>query len=170
MTFLHADGANRPSFNANSLVVRLDLGPVRILLTGDSEAGGRASPATPPAASSIEGILLACCGQALAADVLIAAHHGSQTSSRRAFLDAVMATVYVVSSGPMRYSGIQLPDAAVIAELGLRGELFRTDVEDAACGQRADKIGPPADGRPGGCSNVRLTIRSSGPIQARYFP
>ncbi|MDZ4675369.1 MAG: MBL fold metallo-hydrolase [Gemmatimonadota bacterium] len=170
MTFLHADGGNRPSFNANSLVVRLDLAATRVLLTGDTEAGGRSSPTTAPAASSIEGILLACCQQALAANVLVVAHHGSLTSSRRAFLDAVMASIYVVSSGPTKYATVQLPDAEVISELESRGQLFRTDVADAACAQRADKIGPKADGKPGGCTNIRITIPASGPPQVSVLP
>ncbi len=170
MTILHADGSNQPSFNANSLVVRLDLGATRVLLTGDSEAGGRNSPTTSPKATSIEGVLLACCRQALAADVLVAAHHGSRTSSRQAFLDAVMASVYVISSGPTKYATVQLPDADIVAELTSRGRVFRTDLDDAACAQRQDKIGPKADGKPGGCNNVRITIRPASPVEVGYLP
>jgi beta-lactamase superfamily II metal-dependent hydrolase len=89
MTFLHADGATHSSFNENSLAVRFDLGTTRILLMGDAEAGGRKDPSVPPSSQSIEGTLLACCAADLAADVVIAGHHGSKTSSRSAFLDAV---------------------------------------------------------------------------------
>jgi competence protein ComEC len=170
MTFLHADGAHHSSHNANSLVVRLDLGAIRVLLTGDAEAGGRNSPAVPPSASSVEGLLLTCCRQALAADVLVVAHHGSRTSSRRDFLDAVMASVYVVSSGPTKYGTVVLPDADVIAELESRGRLFQTDLDDAGCAIRPVKIGPGADGKPGGCSNIRITVRSSGAVEADYLP
>jgi beta-lactamase superfamily II metal-dependent hydrolase len=170
MTFLHADAANHGSFNENTLVVRLELGSTRILLMGDAEAGGRNSPAIPPSPSSIEGVLLACCQQAVAADILIAARHGSRTSSRKLFLDAVMASVYVVSSGPMKYQTVVLPDADIIAELTPRGRLFRTDLNDATCGQNAQKIGPDADGKPGGCDNVRLTISSTGTVNAAYWP
>jgi len=42
-----------------------------------------------PSATSIEGILLNCCVSDLAANVLIVGHHGSESSSRKAFLDAV---------------------------------------------------------------------------------
>ena len=61
MTILHADGADYPSPNQNSLVVRLDLGNTRILLMGDAGAGGRQSPSMQPTPDSIEGQLLACC-------------------------------------------------------------------------------------------------------------
>jgi hypothetical protein len=62
MTILHADGAHHSNVNANSLVIRMDLGGTRVLFMGDAEAGGRADPATPPTPTSIEGALLNCCG------------------------------------------------------------------------------------------------------------
>jgi competence protein ComEC len=162
MTVLYADGGNHGSFNENSLVVRLDLGTRRILLMGDAEAGGRQSPSVPPTMSSIEGTLLACCLQGIAADVLIVGHHGSRTSSRTAFLDGVQASTFVVSSGPTKYQTVVLPDGDVIAELGLRGQLFRTDVNDAACRTATTKTGPDADDRPGGCTNIRVSVSSTG--------
>ena len=84
-------------------------------------------------------------------------HHGSRTSSRRAFLDAVGASVFVVSSGPQKYGSAVLPDAEVIAELEARGQLFRTDVDDAACGANAARsartqTGSPAAATTSGCS------------------
>lgn len=162
MTMLHADGGNHGSFNENSLVVRLDLGTRRILLMGDGEAGGRQSPSVPPTASSVEGTLLACCLQGIAADVLIVGHHGSRTSSRTAFLNGVMASTFVVSSGPTKYQTVVLPDGDVIAELGPRGQLFRTDLNDAACRTATNKTGPDADDRPGGCTNIRVSVSSAG--------
>lgn len=169
MTFLHADGSQHASFNENSLVVRLDLGSTRVLLMGDSEAGGRQAPTMTPAPSSIEGALLACCRQALAADILITAHHGSRTSSRQAFLNAVMASTYVVSAGPTKYGSVILPDADIIAELTPRGQVFRTDLNDATCGQHPAKIGADADGRPGGCDNIRIIVPMSGTAQPAYW-
>ena len=171
MTVLHAAGVSRPSFNENTLVVRLDLGSTRLLLMGDAEAGGRKLPEVAPSPTSIEGQLLACCQEALAADVLIAGHHGSLSSSRRAFLDAVMASIYVISAGPTKYHTKILPDPEIVAELGPRGQLFRTDLDDAACQQNPAKIGPDADGRPGGCDNVRITIGlAKGPFVAYVRP
>ena len=60
----------------------------------------------------------------LAAQVLVVGHHGSRTSSRRAFLDAVGASVFVVSSGPKKYRGVVLPDTDVIANSRAEGSCF----------------------------------------------
>ena len=165
MTFLYADGGFHPSPNENSLVVRLNLGATRVLLMGDAEAGGRNDPSTAPAPTSIEGHLLACCAADLPARILISGHHGSMTSSRKAFLNAVGASTFVVSSGPMKYSSVTLPDQVVIDELTSRGSVFRTDNDDAACAMNVAKIGPDADGQPGGCDNIRLVISDSAPLQ-----
>jgi competence protein ComEC len=168
MRILHADGSKRASFNENSLVVRLDLGPHRVLLTGDAEAGGRKLPAIAPAANSIEGKLLACCISELKADVLVVGHHGSKTSSRMAFLDAVGAKFYVISAGPTRYATVTLPDAEIVTELEGRGSVLRTDAEDGQCGLSPEKVGPDADGRPGGCDDVLLKLPMNGAISAEY--
>lgn len=168
MRILHADGSKRPSFNENSLVVRLDLGSHRVLLMGDAEAGGRKSPSTKPSANSIEGKLLACCAADLKADVLVVAHHGSMTSSRRAFLNAVGAKLFVVSSGPTKYATVTLPDAEVITELEALGNVFRTDIEDAQCALAPDKVGLDADGRAGGCDNVVVRLPAVGVISGEY--
>lgn len=168
MTFLHADGSKQVSFNENSLVVRLDLGDSRVLLMGDAEAGGRKDPSTKPADNSVEGELLACCKAELRADVMVVGHHGSKTSSRTALLDAVGAKYFVVSSGPHRYSGTQLPDSPVIDQLTSRGTLFRTDRDDSACAHASKKIGTPKDGKPGGCDNVMISFTANHVITAGY--
>lgn len=169
MTILHADGAPHPSPNENSLVVRLDLGSTKVLLMGDAEGGGRNSPSVPPSPTSIEGVLLTCCASDLAAHVLVVGHHGSRTSSRRAFLDAVGASTFIVSSGPMKYGNVVLPDDDVIAELDALGDVFRTDVDDTACAINPAKIGPDADGRAGGCDNIRLLIGGTPAVQVSPF-
>jgi hypothetical protein len=111
-----------------------------------------------PERTSVEAALLACCTTEIDADVLIVGHHGSRTSSRTDFLDAVSANVFVVSSGPTRYGTVTLPDQIVVDELENRGEVWRTDVDDNACGQANEKVGTDADGRAGGCTNVRLVL------------
>jgi competence protein ComEC len=169
MVFLHGDGVTHPDLNDNSLVVRLDLGSYRVLLVGDAGGGSRQLPTTPPSADSIEGQLLACCRANLGADVLVVGHHGSKTSSRTAFLDAVHASNYLVSSGPKKYSGTGLPDHEVIEELARRGKVWRTDLNDQACETAMDKIGEVADGRPGGCNNVVMRLEG-GEMQVRYDP
>ncbi len=167
MRFLYADGETHSDLNDNSLVVRFDLGNRTLLLVGDAGAGSRADPSADMAEDSIESVLLDCCRQMLASDVLVVGHHGSKTSSRATFLDAVGATDYIVSSGPFKYSGVQLPDQVVIDELTQHGRIWRTDVDDDACKQATDKVGPDADGKAGGCSNVRMTFTDAG-IQTRY--
>ncbi len=169
MTFLHVDGSATTHFNDNSMVVRLDLGPHRVLLAGDAEGGGgRKPPATPPTATSIEGKLLECCSAALKSDVLVVGHHGSRTSSRVAFLDAVGAQHFIISSGPTKYGSVVLPDDDVVAELLRRGQVFRTDLNDAQCPSTAAKIGPDNDGKPGGCDNILISLPSGRAITAGY--
>ena len=158
MTILRADATPFPNVNDNSLVVKLNLGTASILLMGDAEAGGRADPALMPTIGSPEGSLLACCAADLAAEVLVVGHHGSETSSREAFLNAVGASTFIVSSGPTKYGTVTLPDNVVISELASRVQVFRTDTDDAACKTNPAKIGPDADGRAGGCENIRVVI------------
>ena len=168
MSILHIDTALHGDPNENSVVVRLDLGGRRILLMGDAEAGRRAPPSAAPEPDSVEAELLACCRADLAADVLVAGHHGSMTSSRALFLDAVRAGTFIVSSGPYRYSGTSLPDAVVLDEFRRRGTLWATTETDAECGADPDKIGTDADGRAGGCDNIRIDVASDGMLQSSY--
>ena len=119
----------------------------RVLLVGDAPGGPRANPSTPPTVGSIEQVLVTCCANALAAQILVVGHHGSMTSSRTAFLDAIGSSIAVVSSGPTQYGTVTLPDQSIVTELQSRGQVFRTDVDDAGCGQNPNKIGPDADGR-----------------------
>lgn len=176
MSFLYRDPRNYAHPNRNSVVVRLDLGNKRILLAGDAEGGERELPSEPPQASSIEAKLLACCAADLKSDVLVVGHHGSLTSSRRAFLDAVGASIYAISSGPYPYKRVRLPDEAIVTELESRGTLFRTDRDDAyrldsetgSCELNPRKIGSDADESPGGCSNILIEIGENGAIGANY--
>lgn len=168
MTILYRDAGTHPDPNENTVVVRLDLGGKRILLAGDAEAGDRDVPTTAPSNQSVEAKLLACCRADLHADVLVVGHHGSLTSSRRAFLDAVGASTFIISSGPHPYSSVVLPDPQVVSELESRGRVFRTDKDDDACGANPAKIGPDADESPGGCANVLVTIAPGGSIVTNY--
>ena len=93
------------------------------------------------------------------------------TSSRRAFVDAVAASVFVISSGPNPYgpNKVVLPDAVIVSELRSLGQLFRTNVDDAGCATKAVKIGPDADGMPGGCTAIQVTMGGTPPIQVSIF-
>lgn len=176
MHFLYRDAQPHADPNGNSVVVRLELGDKRVLLAGDAEGGEREVPTVQPSPSSIEAKLLACCASDLKADVLVVGHHGSLTSSRTAFLDAVGASIYAISSGPYPYRRVRLPDAEVVSELERRGTVWRTDRDDGfrvedetlPCEMRNPKIGPDADETPGGCDNILIAIEAAQPVTASY--
>jgi competence protein ComEC len=104
------ESAATEASNNDSLVLRVSYGEVSFLLTGDIEAIAEES--------------LLERGVDLRATVLKVAHHGSATSSTRAFLDAVAPAVSVVSSG--RENAFGHPDAAVMARLDDYGEVYVT--------------------------------------------
>ncbi len=168
MTALWRDSKKYFDPNGNSVVVRLGLGSRRILIAGDAECGERGLPSEPPAPGSIEAGLLSCCSSDISADVLVVGHHCSKTSTRGAFLDAVGAKTFAISSGPHPYRSVRLPDAEIVAELEGRGTLFRTDIDDEACEANPRKIGLDADESPGGCDNILITINPQGSLNSSY--
>jgi competence protein ComEC len=181
MTFLHADGSVTADFNDASVVVRLTLGGRHVLLPGDAQGGQRKAPTDPVARGSVENQVLDCCRADLPSDVLVAGHHGSKTSSRTAFLDAIGAKTYIVSAGPTKYQTVMLPDQEVIDQLTARGTVWRTDTNDrrilalagappgAACESNRAKIGPDNDNRAGGCDNVVVLVAADGSLTTGYY-
>jgi beta-lactamase superfamily II metal-dependent hydrolase len=165
MVFLHANEEPADDPNDNSLVIRVDLGDKRLLLMGDAHAGEMRDPSEPPDPGSVEADLLEDASQ-LDADVLLVGYHGYRAGSRTAFLEAVSPEVSIIPSAPL----FAPPDEAVIEALESFGPVFRTDVDDAACASDTAKIGPDSDGKPGGCSNVRVTIHDTGEMTAEYSP
>ena len=85
--FWPPEGGASTGRNDRSLVVGFEVAGRRVLIPGDLEASGEAA--------------LLRRGVDLSADVLALAHHGSRTSSSRAFLRAVGPTV-AVASAPCR--------------------------------------------------------------------
>lgn len=179
MTILYRNADPHPDPNENTVVVRLDHGNNSVLLAGDAEGGGRLTPVinaagqsvmppSPPSNGTIEKELLDCCAAMLKANVLIVGHHGSLTSSRKPFLEAVGASIYVISSGPHPYSKKVLPDPEVEDALRARGSLFQTDIDDDACEADETKIGPDNDESPGGCDSVIVTVPTTGQPTAQY--
>ena len=79
------EGRREEHPNDRSLVLAVDYGGRRLLLTGDA---GRLP----------ERLLLDCCRADLRADVLKVGHHGSRTSTSPALLEAVQPAVAVVST------------------------------------------------------------------------
>ncbi|MCK9494285.1 MAG: DNA internalization-related competence protein ComEC/Rec2 [Dehalococcoidia bacterium] len=104
------------SDNDGSLVLMVKVGERRILVTGDIEAAGES--------------WLVASGMDLRADVLVVPHHGSNTSSTAAFIQAVSPAVAVIPVGPNTY-GHPHPDVLARYEADETVEVYRTD-EDGA--------------------------------------
>lgn len=85
-----------------SVVVRIGYGEVSFLLTGDMFKEAEAA--------------LVSSGRDVRSDVLKVGHHGSRTSSSRAFLDAVRPAVAVISAGADNQFGH--PHAETLEALG----------------------------------------------------
>ncbi len=98
--------------NDNSLALRISHGQIDVLLTGDAEA-------------EAEGAMLGS-GLPLDAEVLKVGHHGSDTSSSGAFLDAVDPEVGIISVGLDNTYGHPAPET--LGRLAARGiAAYRTD-------------------------------------------
>ncbi len=107
-----ADALRDP--NDASVVVRIRVGEVTMLLTGDAERGE-------------EDWLLTHHSALLDADVLKVAHHGSNTSSTPSFLEAVTPRLAIVSVGAGNLYGH--PSPAIMNSLAAHGAVtLRTDL------------------------------------------
>jgi competence protein ComEC len=110
---LNSDGTHR--LNDNSTVVRVDIGDVSILLTGDIE-------------QDAENILVDTMAGHLDVDILLAGHHGSNTSSHEPFLNATSPSVALISAGLNNQYGH--PHTEVMQRLRENQiEIYRTDVD-----------------------------------------
>lgn len=85
--------------NDSSCVLKIDNGKQRVLLTGDIE-------------KYAENQLLSASPEMLAANLLIAPHHGSKTSSQRLFISAVHPQYVVYSTG--YYNRYHFPHSVVV--------------------------------------------------------
>jgi competence protein ComEC len=153
-TILHAEPKAVQDVNANSIVLLVELGPTRLLLVGDAPSGKRRDPSARPGA--VEEALIDHHRQDIHADILQVGHHGSKSSNRRGFLEAVAPGLALVSSGPKVYDKTVLPDHEVIEELQrIHATVLRTDERDDACPVHG-RIG--GDTGPGGCDSWIITI------------
>lgn len=141
--------------NEDSIVLLVDLAGTKLLLVGDAVAGDRGSPGDTP--KRTEKHLLDAHKDLLDADILQVGHHGSLTSSRKEFLDAVSPSLVIVSSGPAKYNTVTLPDKDVLAALKATGaKLLETYEHDGACPD-SDPVGPNKG--PGGCDNYVIDVK-----------
>ncbi|MBL8432260.1 MAG: MBL fold metallo-hydrolase, partial [Dechloromonas sp.] len=120
LTVLHPearDYAEKRKSNNLSCVLRIDAGGRRLLLTSDIEARDEAA-------------LLQRDPSALKADVLLAPHHGSRTSSTPEFIAAVGAPDVMIPAGYRNRFGH--PKADVVGRYEATGaRLWRTDRDGA---------------------------------------
>jgi competence protein ComEC len=133
---LWPDSSEQASDNNRGCVVLIDTGSERILLTADIENEAEQK--------------LSASGVDIHADILMAPHHGSKTSSSSAFLDAVNAHTVIVSSGfhnrfkhPAarivdRYQerGMEVLNTAELGAIRLRLSAVGTDITSVLCQQR----------------------------------
>jgi len=113
VSVLAADATrSRPEkINDSSLVLAVTAGPVRLLLPGDIEAGGRMALAARPGA--------------LRADIVKIPHHAKDAVHLGPWLDAVAPALAVVSTG----RGAAVDPAALELVQSRSGEMWRTDIQ-----------------------------------------
>lgn len=103
LTFLPAPEAERTNENNHSCVVMIEWMAFRILVPGDIDI-------------DVERSLIAAHGDNLRADVLVAAHHGSRSSTSNIWLNTVRPDVVLFSAGYRNSFGHPHPD--VVKRLG----------------------------------------------------
>ncbi|GAA6145459.1 hypothetical protein NBRC116585_15770 [Thalassolituus maritimus] len=105
LTFLPVPEAERTNANNHSCVVMIEWMTFRILVPGDIDM-------------DVERSLIAAHGDNLKADVLVAAHHGSRSSTSNMWLNTVRPNVVLFSAGYRNSFGHPHPD--VLKRLGDR--------------------------------------------------
>ncbi|MDO4859817.1 MAG: DNA internalization-related competence protein ComEC/Rec2 [Bacillota bacterium] len=133
---------NEEDENASSLIMRVEIGGVSVLVTGDMGEEGEASllSADDPQNSALD------------ADILKVGHHGSKTSSSGLFLDRVSPEAAVIQVGKNNNYGHPSPET--LQRLKERNiPVFRNDLQGAVAVNMED----------GKISGYRTVIRSESP-------
>ncbi len=113
MKLVHPVNPSEYHLNNASIVAHVTLGEVTLLLTGDAEENAENQMLNEP--------------ELLASDILKVGHHGSNTSSQMAFLEAVDPAVSVIQCGKDNQYGH--PHEPVLERLNAIGtEIYRTDL------------------------------------------
>ncbi len=125
---LHSDEhADKP--NDSSIVVWIKYGEVSFLLVGDAE--GKARKDSPNVLKFVEKEMVDKYGGRLKSTFLKAGHHGSESASTDAFIDAVSPKYAIIMAGNKKFSGTLLPDKSVIKRYEGRDiKIYRTDRDD----------------------------------------
>lgn len=114
VTILAPVDSDYKSTNDHSVVMRLDFGDTSFMMTGDAEEEAEAD------------ILARYSVEMLDCDLLKVGHHGSDTSSTQAFLDAVSPEYALISCGEGNSYGH--PCASTLQKLEeAEAEIYRTD-------------------------------------------
>lgn len=115
--------------NNTSIVIWLKYGDISFLLTGDAE--GKVRKDSADVLKFTEKDLVEKYGGRLKSTFLKAGHHGSESSSTNAFIDAVSPRYVIICAGNKKFSGTLLPDKSVIKRYADRGiKIYRTDKDD----------------------------------------
>lgn len=136
-------GSGGTRINNSSLVLRLTYGDVSFLLTGDLEGKDRGQPSSTTRYGEAR-LLADGPPERLRSTVLKLAHHGSETSTTDAFLDAVQPRYVLISSGRQSFHGTFLPDASVLQRVCRKFPevaIYRTDWEDQSRTESNDADG-----------------------------
>jgi len=110
-TVLHPDGATYTATNNRSCVLKVEGGGGSVLIPGDIE-------------QQVETRLLQHSRDMLAADILIAPHHGSKSSSGTSFIEAVSPQIVIFAAGYRnRY---QFPKQHIVTRYAMLGSKMYT--------------------------------------------
>jgi competence protein ComEC len=116
-TLLHPDEADYPLTNNRSCVLKVAGEGGSVLITGDIE-------------KKVENLLLSRHRHALSADILVAPHHGSNTSSSPDFIHAVSPQIVIFAAGYRnRY---HFPTAGIMARYADLGSTMVMTGHDGA--------------------------------------
>src|SRR3989338_4199613 len=117
--------------NNTSIVIWLRYGEVSFLLPGDAE--GKRKTDSPDKLKYVEKDLVKEYDGKLKSTFLKAGHHGSETSSTNAFIDAVSPRYVIICAGnkPFGKNKNVLPDKSVVKRYETKGiKIYRTDRDD----------------------------------------
>ncbi len=115
--------------NNTSVVIWIRYGEVSFLLPGDAE--GKKRTDSPDKLKFVEKDLIKEYDGKLKSTFLKAGHHGSETSSTNAFIDAVSPQYVIICAGNKKFNGRLLPDKTVVKRYEDRGiKIYRTDRDD----------------------------------------